>query len=107
MKQASSGIVESMAKEGHLAILRNSVAKWNAWRQENRAVMPDLSGAHLSAAVLAGAQLSNAALDHAILNNADLRRACLSDADLRLADLSRADLRGGGPLSRDPNRHAT
>ncbi len=60
-----------MANPRHLEILKQEVAAWNRWREENRFDMDrlfeeiDLGGANLDGADLAGANLSNA----------DLRRA--------------------------------
>jgi uncharacterized protein YjbI with pentapeptide repeats len=45
-----------MANDEHVALLKQGVAAWNAWREENPNIQPDLSGAKLS-----GANLSNVA----------------------------------------------
>ena len=37
-----------MANDEHVAILKQGVAAWNAWRRKNRDVRPDLQGADLS-----------------------------------------------------------
>ncbi len=50
-----------MANEEHLAILRQGVRAWDAWREEHPDVKPDLSRADLSGANLSGADLSGAA----------------------------------------------
>jgi uncharacterized protein YjbI with pentapeptide repeats len=91
-----------MANPDHLNMLQQGVDAWNAWRERNRSITPDLSGANL-----ARAHLSEANLNHAILSAADLSganlflaklrvvnlsAANLSDADLREADLREADL---------------
>ena len=34
-----------MAKQEHLKILKHGVKKWNEWREANRQIRPDLSGA--------------------------------------------------------------
>ncbi len=96
-----------MANEEHLAILKQGVDAWNAWRKENPEVKPDLSGAYLSGAKLeganlygaklSGAYLEGAYLEGADLREADLRGAALKEADLREADLREADL-GGADL---------
>jgi Pentapeptide repeats (8 copies) len=86
-----------MANDDHVAILKKGVATWNAWRDENPGIRPnlsaaDLSDADLSAADLSDADLIEADLSRANLSAADLSDADLSDADLIEADLSRADL---------------
>jgi hypothetical protein len=58
-----------MADDNHIARLKQGVAAWNAWRDEN----PDSPD----------------------LRKADLRKADLSNADLRKADLSGANLSQG------------
>jgi uncharacterized protein YjbI with pentapeptide repeats len=69
-----------MADEEHLKILRQGVAVWNEWRQQNpEALRPDLRGANLRDTNLTGA---------------DLRSVDLCGADLCWADLYKADLRG-------------
>src|SRR3954469_14516125 len=71
----------SMANDEHVALLKQGVAAWNAWRAENRNIRPNLSGAHLSEENLRGADLSTA-----ILRGAVLRAAKLGKANLRLAN---------------------
>jgi Pentapeptide repeats (8 copies) len=104
-----------MANDEHVALLKKGVKAWNAWRDENPNVRPDLSNADLSGADLAGANLREAFLfkanlgsadlveanrrDHAdlsgaVLSGADLREAFLRKANLTGADLSGADLSG-------------
>jgi uncharacterized protein YjbI with pentapeptide repeats len=58
-----------MANDDHTAQLMRGVPAWNAWRDENPDIRPDLNGA-------------------------DLSQANLSEADLRGADLRGADLSG-------------
>ena len=87
-----------MANDEHVAILKKGVEAWNAWRDENLQIRPDLSGADLRAADLGAtdmreANLSDANLIGATLSNADLKRANLRGADLTGADLSKATLR--------------
>jgi Pentapeptide repeats (8 copies) len=88
-----------MANDEHVAMLKQGVATWNAWRDENPYIRPDLSGANLHRASLEGG-----ALHAAHLNGADLGRAHLSAANLSGADLSEAYRRnanlGGADLSR-------
>jgi uncharacterized protein YjbI with pentapeptide repeats len=93
-----------MANDEHVAILKNGVDAWNAWRDKNPDIPLLLRGANLIKADLGGANLSEADLSAADLLGANLREANLSDADLsaaylRGADLSRAEL-GRANLSR-------
>jgi hypothetical protein len=96
-----------MANDEHVAMLKKGVAAWNAWRDENPNIFPDLSketltNAHLSRANLfgatlietnlAGADLSRARLTFANLIGAKLPGANLSGADLILTNLSDANL---------------
>jgi hypothetical protein len=96
-----------MANPEHLQILQQGVDAWNAWRERNRDIRPDLSeanlkranlkSANLNEAALSGANLSHAALHaanlkHANLSHASLSGAGLGDTDLRSTDLSSANL---------------
>ncbi len=81
-----------MANPEHLAKLKEGVEAWNAWRDENPDVMPDLVETNLSGADLFEANLSGANLSVADLTGANLSLADLSVADLTGADLSGADL---------------
>jgi uncharacterized protein YjbI with pentapeptide repeats len=76
-----------MANEDHLRLLRQGVDTWNAWREKEPSVRPDLIRADLHWANLSGANL-----DRANLTRASLRRASLIGASLRGASLSRANL---------------
>jgi hypothetical protein len=78
--------------EEHVALLKQGVAAWNAWRRKNIDIRPDLNVADLSEADLSEADLSEADLSEANLRKANLSEANLSGADLRWAILSRADL---------------
>jgi Pentapeptide repeats (8 copies) len=94
----------SMANDEHVALLKQGVAAWNAWRAENRNIRPNLSGAHLSEENLRGADLSTAILRGAVLRAAKLGKANLplanlSETDLRWANLSKAKL-GKATLSK-------
>jgi uncharacterized protein YjbI with pentapeptide repeats len=112
-----------MANEEHLAILRQGVDVWNAWREANPDVMPDLVDADLSETVLTRSEpiwrdpnwfemrdmvltrseltwwepywseQRKAVLTRADLTGADLTRADLTRADLRVANLIGANLR--------------
>jgi hypothetical protein len=86
-----------MAIKEHLEILKQGVGAWKKWRKENPNIVPDLSEADLSGAILiqmdlSGVGLSEADLRGANLNRANLRWAYLGDADLRRVDLSEANL---------------
>jgi len=93
-----------MANDEHVALLKQGVAAWNAWRDENPDIDPDLSDtrihtedtweANLSGANLSGANLSGANLWGANLSRADLSGALLRGADLNGADLTKANLMG-------------
>jgi hypothetical protein len=82
-----------MADEEHVAMLKQGVDAWNAWRDENPDVRPDLSRASLSEASLAGANLRGANLSETDLTWADLRDANLIEANLHGTKLSAANLR--------------
>ena len=88
-----------MANQNQLKLLRQGVRGWNAWREKETGVQPDLNEAHLpgmdlSAANLSGANLSRADLSGANLFHADLRKADLSNAALQNALLIRSNLNG-------------
>jgi uncharacterized protein YjbI with pentapeptide repeats len=98
-----------MANDEHVALLKKGVAAWNAWRDENPDIDPDLFEADLNGANLRGANLRGANLRGANLRGANLSgtthmewdlkagnlsRAGLSETDLMEADLSGADLSG-------------
>lgn len=68
------------------------VGAWNAWREVEFRIEPDLSGAPLSQAQLHWANLKHVDLTDADLSGAELCRADLSGANLTRANLSRADL---------------
>jgi hypothetical protein len=100
-----------MANEEHVALLKQGVAAWNAWRRGNPDVRPDfswadlrgmnltptdemgVSGADLRVANFRGADLRGARLLGANFGGADLRRANLSGAEACVANFSNADLR--------------
>ena len=81
-----------MANKKHVALLKQGVAAWNAWRHENRTISPNLSGADLARADLRGAYLLGADLRRAILSGANLARAKLGQANFDGADLTTANL---------------
>jgi Pentapeptide repeats (8 copies) len=89
-----------MADEGQLAVLRQGVEAWNAWRYEHGNFLrpgfvrsPDLRGAPLRGEELAGANLARADLTGADLSGADL-----TGANLHGAFLTRARLLGEATL---------
>ncbi len=83
-----------MANPEQLALLKQGVDAWNAWREENPEVILDLRKANLYEVRLEGANLEGAILFRAILFQADLREAKLVGANLIGANLFAADLRG-------------
>jgi uncharacterized protein YjbI with pentapeptide repeats len=89
-----------MANDEHVALLKQGVAAWNAWRDENPDIRPDLSGADLHDRDLRNANLSNACLIDTDLSGALLSHAhfigaeCSSETDLSQARLVYADLSG-------------
>jgi uncharacterized protein YjbI with pentapeptide repeats len=92
-----------MANEKQLAILRQGVDAWNAWRLENPRTHIDLREADLSGAIknkidlsrinLSGANLHKINFSNTKLHKANLSGAKLTEADLRRADLNEANLR--------------
>jgi len=83
-----------MANDEHVAMLRKGVDAWNAWRDENPNVFPDLSRENLTNAHLPRANLFGATLIEANLTGADLSRARLIFANLIGAKLTGANLSG-------------
>ncbi len=83
-----------MANAEHVAILRQGVEAWNAWREDNPDIIPNLTGMHLYYAELQGVNLCNALLAGVQLVGADLTKAILTGAYLELASLKGADLTG-------------
>lgn len=90
-----------MANEEQLAILRQGVEVWNKWREENRKIKVDLSGAKLSGVDLQGADLRSANLRETNLIEADLEEADLQWTDLVEADLDSANLREANLIGAD------
>jgi hypothetical protein len=82
-----------MANDEHLAVIKQGVTAWNAWREENHLKLPlwwtDLSGADLHGANLGGVDFS-----FTNLSGADLSGAYLSGANFSNANLSGANLSG-------------
>lgn len=100
-QENGNAVEKGMADEEHLERLREGVASWNAWRDENPALPPDLTGADLSGADLTGADLYGADLTRANLSRAKLPGADLSGANLPGADLYRVDLYGADVAGAD------
>jgi uncharacterized protein YjbI with pentapeptide repeats len=84
-----------MAKIEQLAVLRQGVGIWNAWRGENPSIRPDLAEMNLSGINLSEALLTDAILSKTNLSRANLSRAFLTGADLEGANLSGANFSGG------------
>jgi uncharacterized protein YjbI with pentapeptide repeats len=88
---------EIVANEEHVALLKSSLffeeaPEWNAWRQQNPDIRPDLVEARLGEEDLAHADLHQAHMRGAVLTAAGLRYADLTSADLRDASLGDANL---------------
>jgi TIR domain/Pentapeptide repeats (8 copies) len=86
-----------MANPEHVAKLREGVETWNAWREQNPSVHPELSGLEFCDANLSGVNLRRAILvraymPSAYLNGADLSGAVVSDSDLQGANLISAQM---------------
>lgn len=78
-----------MAKTRHLEHILRGREAWNAWRQTEPKLEPDLSGADLG-----GANLSLANLSRTDLADAQLLGANLAGANLGGANFTRANLKG-------------
>jgi uncharacterized protein YjbI with pentapeptide repeats len=88
-----------MANPDHLNMLQQGVAAWNAWREREPSITPDLYEANLTDAEdLARANLSGANLSGANLSGANLSGADLGHANLVDADITNADLTGCHPV---------
>jgi uncharacterized protein YjbI with pentapeptide repeats len=64
-----------MANEEHLALLRQGVDGWNAWKANNPEIRPDLSFATGKGLIIREAKLSGVDLSRANLSRANLSRA--------------------------------
>ena len=84
-----------MANAEHLAIIKQGVAAWNAWREQHPDVQPDLVEARLH-----GTNLQSVRLHGANLQGASLCRASLMHASVGLAIFADMDLRGVHGLDR-------
>lgn len=78
----------------HLQHLGQGAGDWNAWRQQEPDVRPDLTSANLRGTNLAGMDLSRSLLSLANLGKAVLSGANLRDCNLPRASLEDADLSG-------------
>jgi hypothetical protein len=83
-----------MANPDHLKMLRQDVDAWNAWREREPSITPDLSGANLRRANLSGADLMWSDLFRPDGGEADLSVVNLRPTNLSEADLSGAYLAG-------------
>jgi uncharacterized protein YjbI with pentapeptide repeats len=79
-----------MANHKHVEILSHGVAAWNAWREQEPEIKPNLGGINLFKAKLANANLRQTDLRKTDLREADLAEAILVKADLRSANLRAA-----------------
>ncbi|MEQ8758070.1 MAG: pentapeptide repeat-containing protein [Coleofasciculus sp. G1-WW12-02] len=92
--------------EDYLALLRQGVEVWNAWKAHHPDIRPNLcfatgKGFAIQGAKLSGVDLSRANLSQADLSKADLTGANLSEAFLSEAYLSQADLIGANLTAAD------
>jgi uncharacterized protein YjbI with pentapeptide repeats len=88
-----------MADEAHLAMLKQGVGAWNAWRAAHAGTPADLANASLRGLDLAKADLAGADCREADLRGTNLSGATLTDANLAGANffksvLDAADLAG-------------
>ncbi|HWZ96950.1 MAG TPA: pentapeptide repeat-containing protein [Candidatus Dormibacteraeota bacterium] len=100
-----------MANKEHLEILKQGVATWNEWREQNPEVTVDLSeaflarkafrGADLRGASLRGADLGGTNLWQAVLRRTDLGHTNLGGVNLRETNLTGANLNGARPPDAD------
>lgn len=90
-----------MANAKHLELLRQGIDAWNAWKEKEYSVKPDLSGAEMGRAQLSGARLVAANLSGANLSGANLSRAQLGGANLSGANLIEANLSGASLIIAD------
>jgi uncharacterized protein YjbI with pentapeptide repeats len=89
-----------MASDEHVALLKQGVTAWNAWRAENPDIRPDPDGANISGADLASADLPADLKTFRANLRANLIDAGLSDSEANLeADLSDANLRTASLLA--------
>ena len=97
-----------MANAEHLQSIKNSVESWNAWREQNSDIVPDLSKADLRGLNLQNINLKNANLKEAKLHfsnlsganldSANMEKCKLQEANLQRANVQNAKLKGAGML---------
>ncbi|EDX76730.1 Pentapeptide repeat protein [Coleofasciculus chthonoplastes PCC 7420] len=102
----SNDFMSPQTNEDYLALLRQGVEVWNAWKAHHPDIRPNLSfatgkGVAIQGAKLSGVDLSRANLSQADLSKADLIGANLSEAYLSEAYLSEADLIGANLTAAD------
>ena len=83
-----------MANEDHLKRAGYAIGGWNRWRDEHPDIVPDLSGADLSAGLYRNGKLFAANLEGTDFRGSNLRVAEVHESNLARADLSKSDLRG-------------
>ena len=81
-----------MAESEETLLLHKGAEAWNAWREANPSIRPDLGKAKLNGANLGGALLRGVNLGEANLSRANLRNAVIGGSDLSGADFSWANL---------------
>lgn len=90
-----------MANEEHLAKLRQGREAWNAWREQNPTVRPDLRAAKLDGANLDECDFTGADLDSASLANAFLPKTRFTMASCRFTKFEGSNLEGATFLLTD------
>jgi uncharacterized protein YjbI with pentapeptide repeats len=90
-----------MATKRHLARLKQGVEAWNAWREKNPGIQPDLCEADLARTNLTAADVTEANLAGALLTRATLVEVNLSRATLAGATLTEALLTGANLFMAD------
>ncbi|BAB78209.1 pentapeptide repeat-containing protein (plasmid) [Anabaena sp. FACHB-709] len=83
-----------MANEEHLAILRQGVEVWNAWRENNPDINPDLSCLNFNKIDLDGFNFSNTVIFGSTFGSSSLRKTLFTRAFLQNTDLAGVDLTG-------------
>ena len=103
-----------MANPDHQNMLRQGVDAWNAWREREPSITPNLSGANLSDADLSEANLVEAnlvgaKLSEAVLRDANLHKAAPTGSSSRRPPRpaeTAARAAGPSPLARSGRRRA-